>query len=296
MRSTVERELKLDLDPAFALPELPGEPLEHRVFTSTYHDTADRSLGRAGITLRRRVENGSSLWQLKLPRADDARLELEEAGGPVGPPESLARLLAAHLRHGGLEPVATLRTRRTGVRVIDGERRIAEVTVDEVDILEDGKHAGGFAELEVELVDAGEPDDLERLGTLLLRAGARRSSGAPKLMRVLDLPPEPAAEQNASLSEQIRSFLVAQLHELEAHDPGVRLGEDPEDVHRFRVATRRTRALIRATRPLLRRHVAPLAVELRWLAGLLGPCATSTCCSPSCAKRWRRSTSTARRR
>ncbi len=271
VRTTVERELKLDLDPAFTLPELPGEPIEGRVFTSTYHDTPERSLGRAGITLRRRVENGSSLWQLKLPRADDGRYEIEEPGGAAGPPEGLARLLATHLRRGALEPVATLRTRRSGVRVVDGERRIAEVTVDEVEILEEGKRAGGFVELEVELVDAGEPADLDRLGALLLRSGARRSSGVPKVMRVLDLPPAEAPSDRASLSEQLRHMLVVQLEEIEAHDPGVRLGEDPENVHRFRVATRRTRALVRATRPLYGRALRPLADELRWLAGLLGP-------------------------
>ena len=68
VRETLERELKLDVNGAFALPELPGSPLPERTFTSTYHDTPARSLGRAGITLRRRVENGTSLWQLKLPR------------------------------------------------------------------------------------------------------------------------------------------------------------------------------------------------------------------------------------
>jgi CHAD domain-containing protein len=35
------------------------------------------------------------------------------------------------------------------------------------------------------------------------------------------------------------------------HDPGVRLGEDPEDVHQFRVATRRLRSDLRAFAPLL---------------------------------------------
>ncbi len=90
-------------------------------------------------------------------------------------------------------------------------------------------------------------------------------------MRVLELPSEVRLEEGASLSDQLRCFLVAQLNELEAHDPGVRLGEDPEDVHRFRVATRRTRALIRATRPLYGRALRPLAAELHWLAGLLGP-------------------------
>jgi hypothetical protein len=66
----VERELKLEPPVDFVLPPLEGEPLDSRVFTSTYHDTPSRSLAHAGITLRRRVENGLSTWQLKLPRED----------------------------------------------------------------------------------------------------------------------------------------------------------------------------------------------------------------------------------
>ena len=86
MESTVERELKLEPPDGFELPPLDGEDLESRVFTSTYYDTAPRSLLRAGITLRRRVENGLSRWQLKLPRDGYARAEIEAFGGPVGPP------------------------------------------------------------------------------------------------------------------------------------------------------------------------------------------------------------------
>src|SRR5476651_1120055 len=165
MRRTLERELKLDPDPGFSLPELPGVPIETRVFTSTYYDTPSRSLAHAGITLRRRVENGLSRWQLKLPR-DDARNELESPGGPAGPPPELRDLLAAHLRHGRLEPVATLRTRRSGVRVADGDRPLAEVTVDSVDVLDGARSTAAFVELEVELVE-GDEDDLTRLGRLL---------------------------------------------------------------------------------------------------------------------------------
>ena len=58
------------------------------VFTSVYYDVPSRSLTNAGITLRRRTERGKSVWQLKLPQAD-ARLELEQPGGPVGPPDEL---------------------------------------------------------------------------------------------------------------------------------------------------------------------------------------------------------------
>ncbi|MDE3024719.1 MAG: CYTH domain-containing protein, partial [Acidobacteriota bacterium] len=116
MDAFAEHERKLEAPEGFALPDLGGEPLEPRAFTSVYHDTAERSLAHAGITLRRRIERGRSVWQLKLP-AGDARLELEEPGGPGAPPASLESLLAAHLRHGPVAPVAELRTRRHGALV-----------------------------------------------------------------------------------------------------------------------------------------------------------------------------------
>jgi CYTH domain len=75
MRATVEYERKLDAPAGFRLPPLGGRPLEPRLFTSVYHDVPGGSLAAAGITLRRRVEHGRGVWQLKLP-SDDARLEL----------------------------------------------------------------------------------------------------------------------------------------------------------------------------------------------------------------------------
>ena len=51
MISAVERELKFEVDDAFDLPPLEGEPLPARTFTSTYYDTDDRRLTRLGLTL-----------------------------------------------------------------------------------------------------------------------------------------------------------------------------------------------------------------------------------------------------
>jgi CHAD domain-containing protein len=272
VRKTLERELKLDVKGPFALPQLPGSALPERMFTSTYVDTPVRSLARAGITLRRRVESGTSLWQLKLPRAGDGteRTELEEPGGPGGPPPALERLLVAHVRHGRLEPVATLRTRRFGTRVEEEGRPVADVTVDEVTVLYAERSVDGFTELEIELVGEGKESDLQRLGRTLRDAGAHKSSGKPKLMRVLEVSSPPPPKQDAPVHEHIRHALEVQLAELEAHDPGVRLGADPDDLHQLRVATRRSRALIRATKPLLGDQLAGLAEELKLLGGLLG--------------------------
>ena len=57
-----------------------------------------------------------------------------------------------------------------------------------------------------------------------------------------------------------------------ANDPGTRLGQDPEHLHRHRVAVRRLRAILRAARPMLdARASEPLRAELRTLGGALGP-------------------------
>jgi CHAD domain-containing protein len=269
VKTTLERELKLEPPEGFELPPLAGDELDARDFTSTYYDTPARSLTRAGITLRRRVEDDDSLWQLKLPVGGGARSEIEVPGGATGPPDSLNELLTAHLLHGQVEPVATLRTRRAGVRVLDGSRAVADVTLDVVDVLDEGRAADNFAELEVELID-GEEKELEQLGRTLQRAGALRSDGRPKLMRVLHLAEEEQSKDVRSI-DRVRRILALQLRELEAHDPGVRTGHDPEDLHRFRVATRRARAVIRATRPLLGDTLSRLSDELKWLAGMLGP-------------------------
>jgi len=116
VKTTVERELKLGADGSLSIDDLGGEPVEPRTFTSTYYDTGDGLLLRLGIQLRRRLEDGANVWQLKLPR-EDGRVELEVDGVPGDPPSELAEVLRAALDGRHLRPVATLRTRRSGRRV-----------------------------------------------------------------------------------------------------------------------------------------------------------------------------------
>ena len=264
--SSVEQELKLEAE-SVQLDELEGEPLAERSFVSVYLDAADGSLRRAGITLRRRTEDGQSIWQLKLPRPD-GRLELEERGGPAGPPDALDRLLRARLRGRPLATVATLKTRRRG-RIVDG----AEVTLDQVEVLEGAHVVARFCEIEAELAD-GQFESLERR---LLKAGARETDGRSKLQRALDETGVASAEpkqpgSDASALDLFRSYVLAQYDRITAHDPGVRVGGDPEGIHDMRVAVRRLRSALRTVKPMVDPEWAErLRAELDWLADALAP-------------------------
>jgi CHAD domain-containing protein len=97
-----------------------------RIFTATYHDTKDRHLARAGIVLRRRMENGKSVWEVEVgneTRAAD--------GGPAGPPQEILDLLSAPLLGRPLVEVAKTRTRTNGdaveTAVLEGQHVITTV-------------------------------------------------------------------------------------------------------------------------------------------------------------------------
>jgi len=174
-----------------------------RSFRSTYHDTEDRRLGRNGLRLRRRLENGASTWEIELPEAP-GEVALAAPGGPVAPPSLIADLL----------------------QVVLGEEKLVEVlTVREAD---------------------GEAD-------------------------VLETPARPTRDEPASPRERIRGRIREQYEAILAHDPGSRLGREPEAVHKFRVAVRRLRALLRSLGSTVDRVWADqLRSELGWLGRALG--------------------------
>ena len=268
VRRTLERELGLVAEPGFRLPDLEGKPLPSRSSASPSHDTADRRLLAAGITLRRRVESRKGLWQLELPSVG-GRLELESGGRELSP--ELVSLLAGVIRGRELQPVGVLRTQRDGVRVTrDGG--VADVTHDVVSVLEKRRTTGRFGEVEIELV-SGDANVLDRLGRELRKSGAKRHDGRPKIAQALlpASPPGPPAA-DASTQAHVQAMLEAQYMELVAHDPGVRLGDDAEDLHRMRVATRRLRAILRAGRGVVEPEWADgLRNDVAWLGAQLGP-------------------------
>ena len=127
---------------------------------------------------------------------------------------------------------------------------------------------GEFVEIEIEL-RSGDPKGLDEIAGEVAGAGAQPSSGAPKLFRVLGIA-SPRERRPRDPFAALCALLRRQLREILAHDPGTRLGTDPESLHDMRVAVRRTRALLRAGTALIATDTEPLALELRWLGEVLG--------------------------
>jgi inorganic triphosphatase YgiF len=201
----LETEHKYDAEAGFVLPRFDGLPgvdvtgpeLHH--LHATYYDTEDLALSGSRVTLRRRVGGTDEGWHLKLPVRTDTRQELHAplGDGDVVPPrlsEQVADIAAGRALH----PIATLDTERTTLTLTGpAGQLLAEVADDSVtatrlDAAGDPVAAPlRWREIEVEAgPDAGPGSDeipgvLEAADRLLLDAGARRSSSASKLGRLL---------------------------------------------------------------------------------------------------------------
>jgi CHAD domain-containing protein len=270
MQSMAAEIVQLVAEENFELPELRGRALPSGTFTDTYYDTTDGRLDRAGFTLRRRVENGKGVWHL-LVASDGTPLELEVPGGPAAPPADLQELVSAASAGFSLAPVARLRTRKGGVRVKEGRHTLAKVGLFSIAVLDGRRVVRQLYEVEIVPL-AGDRKQLSRIEKTLRKAGARSPDAGPRLARTLDSePPQESPAPTPSL-ERLRSFFREQYARMLAHDPGVRVGADNEDLHQLRVASRRLRSVLRTNASLLdRAWVDRLRDELSWLGGELGP-------------------------
>ena len=77
-------------------------------------------------------------------------------------------------------------------------------------------------------------------------------------------------DSSMNVGEVAFSVLRRQFAEMRAHEPGTRLGEDPEELHDARVATRRMRAAMKVFEGVLPGRARWFRDELRWVANALG--------------------------
>lgn len=281
-----ETETKYDVPAHAALPGLERLPQvaavrgpQQQRLEAEYYDTDDLRLIRAGITLRRRSGGGDAGWHLKLPAGADTRREIRrplgDAACPV--PGELAGLVRAHTRDAPLRPVARMTTTRRRLILLDktGES-LAEVAADDVSAQTLGSTTAlsRWQEVEVELT-GGDRSLLGAADKLLRRDGLRPAGRAAKLERALSgwlpkSPNRPAPTGSSSAGEVVLAYFRAQAETLTALDPMARLDE-PDAVHKMRVAARRLRSTLRSFRDVLApADTRALAADLHWLGGVLG--------------------------
>ena len=229
-------------------------------------------LTRWGCELRHASDAG---WRVRVRSGTS----LAASGSPSRPPQTAVEVVIAYARELPLEPMARLRTVRQRVELRDaGGETLADLTDDEVSVLDGRRLAERFRELELKLRPTAPEGLLPTCLAYLEAAGARPGETTPRLVRALG----PAAlahgetdveelADGARAGELVRRAIAASVVRFMSHDPGVAIGDDPEDVHQARVGLRRLRSDLRTFRALVDDAWADkLSGEARWLAGLLG--------------------------
>jgi len=263
----------------------PGRRLVDR-----YLDTEDWRIGRAGYVLRTRrhgrvdeatLKNLRPASQTGLRRRIEVTESLAKGCTDVRrTPGAVGTRAAAMAGRKPLREVLEIRTRRRPYSLRVGGSEVAEVALDDTTItVGAGQEPVRLRRVEVEIdpswmawlepvvtdlvASCGlRPATLSKFETGLLALGMA-IPGAP------DLGPTDAGP-TSTLGELAYVSLRRHLGALIAHEPGTRLGEDPEELHDMRVATRRLRATIDFFQSVLPARAAALRSELGWLAQVLG--------------------------
>jgi CHAD domain-containing protein len=261
-----------------------------RRLVDTYLDTDDWRMARAGFVLRTRRRGRHDEVTLKDTRPAEGsglrrRLEVTQplGGGAIetldttGP---VGRRLRAIAGTRPLREVLQVRTRRRPFALRVGGVDAAEVALDDTMIVVGGgQRPMQLRRVEVEVrrewVDALEPI----VSQLRMSCGlqpATLSKFEAGLLAVGQVIPGPAelgpteVTESSTMGELAYAVIRRQLGVLAAKEAGTRLGEDPEDLHDMRVATRRLRAALSLFAEVLPVRAQTYREELRWLGSVLG--------------------------
>jgi len=257
------------------------QPCSSLQIFDTYFDTDDWRIHRAGYALRIRSEAGKSEATLKSLRSSSTELadrrELSEAmdnpesesigqlTGPVG-----SRVQAVSGAH-PLQPLFEVHTsrQRYAVHAGDAAQQLGEIALDDTVISRPhGTPQTNIQRVEVEaLTGAHEP--LQTLVKALRNECALESASDSKYsqgLKSVGLAPASAPEfvpMGVDPSMQMDEIALANLRRyLSAwylHEPGARLGDDPEALHDLRVAGRRLDAILRQ----FQSYLPPAIVKVR---------------------------------
>lgn len=287
----VEVELKLDVSPD-DLSKVLAHPLFHsgngfdkQQLRSTYFDTPDQALRKAGVSLRIRSNGQKRIQTIKAGQEQAsvamARNEWEHEVDGDRPDFDKVEKTALKPFVGNrdlIRSVFDLSVERTIHELARGKSRI-EVAADRGQI--DGQaRTHPFGELELELKE-GDPADLFGIALTLAEAAPLRLSFKTKAERgfeaVIGESPSKVKAEPIALERRMTSAAAFQvigaacLKHLMANEAIVRHAPAPDAVHQMRVALRRLRAAITLFKNVVAdRQRDRIKAELKWMANVLG--------------------------
>lgn len=297
----METEAKYSVaDPAvfaalFELEVLDGyalRPNGERHVVDHYLDTPHRDILRGGYTCRLREGEEEGRWLLTVKglgktagavhRREEHECAVSPGAKPADWPESPAREIVTRLSRGhALAELFTLRQRRVRRTVEEGERAVAELSLDTV-AMDIGRGRTVTREIEIELAAAGTADDLKAIGQSLTpyKVEAQSKSKFARALAKLDegsvrsaarKKKAPGVRADEPLAEAGRTILRFHYERMLASEDGTREGKDVEALHHMRVATRRQRAAFRVVAPFFKRKaIRGFRNELKRAADHLG--------------------------
>jgi triphosphatase len=261
-----------------------------RRLVDSYLDCDDWRIARAGFVVRTRRRGRHDEVTLKDSRPAEGsglrqRLEVTEILPPsglagLGDDGPVGRRLRAIVGSRRLREVLQVRTRRRPFALRVGGVDVAEIALDDTMIVVGtGQRPMQLRRVEVEVhpewLDALEPI-VEQLRMSCGLQPARLSKFEAGLLALgeeipgmPDLGPTDVSA-DSTMGDLAFAVLRRQLAVVRAKEPGTRLGEDPEELHDMRVATRRLRAALSLFEAVLPVRAQVFREELGWLARLLG--------------------------
>jgi CHAD domain-containing protein len=263
-----------------------------RTHVDTYLDTDDRRLDRAGYSVRvrrsRRLPPEATLKSLNGAGPDglQVRLELEEVLDSREPtaiadaPGEVGRRVRALVGPRGLRALFDLQTRRQVFLLAADGTPSGELLLDETTIREPGGPVvSRLRRVEIEVPNAAldtagafverlrracglHPAVLSKYEAALTATGSPRSE--PEGFGPISIEPTDTIG-HVGLAVLRRHFAT-----LLAKEPGTRLGDDIEELHDMRVASRRLRAAVALFGGALPVEAERLRPELAWLGQTIG--------------------------
>jgi CHAD domain-containing protein len=271
------------------------EPRSTQQIFDTYLDTDDWRIHRAGFALRVRSGTGSgpgtaeatlkSLHSASAEVADRRELTetltssdneaIRESIGPVG-----MRVCAVSGAR-TLLPLFELRTsrQRFAIRKSNEARQLGEIALDETVISRPhGEPQASMLRVEVESLTESHESLRSLVKTLRSHCALEAASDTKYSLGLKSVglaPPTPefaatTVDASMTIAEVAMANLRRYLTAWHLHEPGARLGDDPEELHDLRIAGRRLDAVLRQFQAFLSPEYLRIRTTLKSVLSALG--------------------------